>query len=421
MNSSNNTNTFFQKFIGLHKSQENLIVQPRMGFSKTNLMSLGLRRVKNLNIPVIGTITLDSFTRLRDFESARNALVNNQPLNGYPIVSYEDEQNRKMLNEVRSHDFPIQVRHGSPLPEEVFKSTINSGIDAIEGGPISYCLPYSRVPLNKSIEAWEKCCKIWVSMGNSHYHLESFGGCMMGQLCPPSVLIAISILEVIFFNYHGIESVSMSLAQGTNSDQDLAALKVVQNLAEKYLKKNIKWHVVFYTFMGQFPLTFEGSRKIIIESAKLAKLGGAGRLIVKTVKEAHQIPNIEDNLNALKWTHQAANCDELLERKINSEDFDEIYNEADCLIQSVLDINHNPGIAIEKAFSKGILDIPFCLHPNNTNEALAYIDAKGKVQWLKYGNMPLIKTQKGLRIQLTSQKLLEMLSFNQRKYDQTLN
>ena len=36
---------------------------------------------------------------------------------------------------------------------------------------------------------------------------------MLGQLCPPSQLVAISVLEALFFHRHGIRSVSVSAFQ----------------------------------------------------------------------------------------------------------------------------------------------------------------------------------------------------------------
>jgi methylaspartate mutase epsilon subunit len=411
-------NNFFQRFIKKHKEEGNLIVQPRMGYSEKDAMLLGLSKVKELGIPVIGTITIDSFTRLGDFESARRAIQNGDSLNGYPIVSYNNEENRSLINNIRTEDFPIQVRHGSPLAFEIFNATCNSGIDAIEGGPVSYCLPYSRVPLKESIKAWERCCDMWASKGEGAYHLESFGGCMMGQLCPPSMLIAISVLEAIFFNYYGIKSVSLSLAQGTNSGQDLAALKAIRNLGFKYLPEDMDWHVVFYTFMGKFPSTYKGAKAIIEESARLAKLGGANRLIVKTVNEAHQIPTINDNLQALKWTHKAANFENLKERKINWNQYFEICEEADSIIQAVLNLDNNPGKAIEKAFVKGLLDIPFCLHPSNNKQTLSSIDDAGNILWIKCGKVPIADVKKQIGKELTSYQLMEMLTYNQKKYDQ---
>ena len=418
-------NSFYQQFISRNIREDNLIVQPRMGFSQKELMSDGLMAVKSLNIPVIGTITIDSFTRARDFKSAKRAIEINKSLNGYPIVSYSKEENNALISKIRSADFPIQIRHGSPQPEEIFKSTIAANIDAIEGGPISYCLPYSRIPINKSISSWIKCCELFATAGNGEYHIESFGGCMMGQLCPPSLLIAITLLEALFFKFYGIKSVSVSLTQGTNSEQDLAALAVLNQLSDKYLGQELNWHIVYYTFMGKFPETFHGAKLLIEESALIAKQGGANRLIVKTANEAHQIPTIKDNLEALKWANTIANQSpsKREEWKMNITMKDQIYQEADALIEAVLNLSNKPGDAIEIAFKKGYLDIPFCLHQCNNKRTLSQIDSRGNIIWTNIGNMPIAVKPDTVQVKnnnLTSNGLIEMLSYNQFKYDYKL-
>ncbi len=417
-------NAFFQQFIDEAILSDKLIVQPRMGFSCKESMKNGLIATKNLNIPAIGTITIDSFTRVRDFEKASRAIKMSKPLNGYPIVSYSTEENKKLISKVRSIDFPVQVRHGSPTPEEIFRATIRCGIDAIEGGPISYCLPYSRVPIKESIDSWRTCCKIFAKANNGQNHIESFGGCMMGQLCPPSLLIAITILEAIFFEYYGIKSISLSLTQGYNSQQDLAALRVLKKLSAKHLGEKIKQHIVYYTFMGKFPKTINGAKSIISESAIIAKKGGARRLIVKTIKEAYQIPTLEDNLEALLLTNKIANQNQGSigqEIMINTLLEEQIYTEAKALIESVLNISKDPSIAIEIAFNKGYLDVPFCLHQSNRKLTLAHIDSSGCISWTRVGNLQISDVihynKSNVESNLNSKAFLRMLSYNELKYD----
>src|SRR6185295_8337676 len=228
-------------------------------------------------------------------------------LNGYPIVTHGARTNRALIAGLHGSDFPIQVRHGSPLPEEIFRALLETGIEATEGGPISYCLPYGRIPLRASIRAWRRCCRLLASLepAGTVPHLESFGGCMLGQLCPPAMLLAISVLEGIFFLRHGLRSVSLSYSQGTSSAQDVGALLALRRLAARFLP-GAAWHVVVYCFMGNFPRTRSGAHRILAESVRICLLAGAERLIVKTAVEALQIPSIEDNLEALEWAEEAA-------------------------------------------------------------------------------------------------------------------
>src|SRR5205823_12314317 len=79
-----------------------------------------------------------------------------------------------------------------------------------------------------SVRNWEGCCELFVRLRDVGVepHLETFGGCMMGQLCPPSQLVAISVLEALFFAQHGLRSISCSYRseEHTSELQSLAYL-----------------------------------------------------------------------------------------------------------------------------------------------------------------------------------------------------
>lgn len=416
-----NRTSYFHEFVGAVKNT--LIVQPRMGFSAFSTMREGLERVKNVNAATIGTITLDSFTRTGDFASARKAIDNGSILNGYPIVSHGKATNEKLLEGLIGTDFPIQVRHGCSRPEHIFKAIVETGIDATEGGPVSYCFPYGKVPLQDSIRSWQACCEIFAAVEDKKCHLESFGGCMMGQLCPPSMLIAITIAEALFFKRFGVKSYSVSLTQGSNIQQDIAALTALHLMGEKYLGPVENWHVVYYTFMGKFPETMNGARALMRDSAWVAKAGGAKRLIVKTAMEAHQIPTIEDNIEALEQAHQDFHDPAALEimKKKDSGVVQAIFEEADFLITLLLNLNPAIERAIEIAFKKGYWDVPFCLHPNNNNAAIAKLNKEGFILWADAGKIPfpkqILDNNFSRKKNLTSGDLIFMLSFNQYKYD----
>lgn len=412
---------YFHDFVNRCARQGQLVVQPRMGFSDAARMRQGLAAVAAAPVPGIGTITLDSFTRTGDFASARRAVAEGKALNGYPIVTYSDADNQALLAGLRGPDFPVQVRHGSSLPEEIFKATIRAGLDATEGGPISYCLPYGRVPLPRSIEAWARCTRLFADAGDA-YHIESFGGCMMGQLCPPSLLIAITLVEALFFRQHGLRRLSLSLAQGTHGQQDIAALRTLRQLGQELLGPDDSWHIVFYTFMGKFPETHHGARALMEESAQIARRGGAERLIVKTVKEALQIPLVEDNLNALEWSYQAAcRAEEYAVDEAQVQAATAVLlAEARFLIETLLNLSSDIGTAIQRAFAKGYWDVPFCLHPDNGGRCYARIQPGGHTGWATPGRIPFprqLVEAGGMQARLSSFDLFDMLSYNQRRFD----
>ena len=353
-----------------------LVVQPRMGMASPLEMRAGLLAVRGAGATTVGTLTVDSYTRVGDHRAALAAVHDGARLNGYPIVSHHPDTTRAVLDGLTG--FPVQVRHGSADPRAIFGALAAAGLDATEGGPVSYCLPYSRKPLRDSVEHWTEACE------NFSGHLETFGGCMMGQLCPPGLLVALSVLEAVFFRFHGVRSVSLSYAQQTNADQDAEAIHALRVLAARFLS-DVDWHVVVYAYMGVFPRTPAGARLLNDNAARLAVRAGAERLIVKTVAEAHRIPTVDENVDALESAAEAAALAAPDESFVDSG----VLAEATALVEAVLELPGDPGEALLAAFRRGLLDVPYCLHPDNAGRSRSHIDDTGRLRWSSVGAMPI--------------------------------
>ncbi|MGW2562129.1 methylaspartate mutase [Streptomyces sp. NPDC001514] len=404
----------FSRFVQQSHAGGRLVVQPRMGFADLATMREGLLGVRNANATAIGTITLDSYTRVNDHDSARAALRTGAELNGFPLVAHGPDITRELLDSVSGPDFPVQVRHGSALPYPLFEAMVAAGVDATEGGPISYCLPYSRAPISEAVKAWAECCEL-IAAQPEPMHLESFGGCMLGQLCPPSLLVALSVLEALFFREHGLSDISLSYAQQTHPGQDLEAVAALRRLAGERLPQ-ADWHVVLYTFMGVFPRTPVGSFRILEESVRLAVRSGSERLIVKTPAEAHRIPTIAENVDALEFAASIAHDEAGRVPDVGPTDSG-IYEEARLLVDSTLELAPTVGEALIRAFSRGHLDVPYCLHQDNANKSRAYVDPRGMLRWAEPGRMPLSVDRGASRRPVSAQGLLTMLGFNERRFD----
>lgn len=412
----------FGKYIEKVHQSGGLVVQPRMGFSRLDKMQEGLLAVRDAHANTVGTITLDSYTRVGDLAGAAKALRSGHDLNGFPIVSYGHIKTREMLNGLQSPNFPIQVRHGSAKPEHIFSAILDCEIDATEGGPVSYCLPYGRTPLREAIGSWRRCADLAArSYVNGHgLHIETFGGCMLGQLCPPSMLIAISLLEGMFFSQRGVKSISLSYAQQTCFIQDIAAVKVLRRLSEKWLK-DVDWHVVLYTYMGVFPRSSKGAQNLLCSSVDIARMGGAERLIVKTVAEAHRIPTVVENISAIElaeqhWQKNSAYT--MIDSESYQVHFDLILKEASLLVEAVLEQHEDIGEALRRAFAIGYLDIPYCLHRDNAGLARAYVDIDQSLQWLRTGNLPIASRGNSNKLPpMNPNDFLQMLSTVEKRFD----
>ncbi|WP_079251881.1 methylaspartate mutase [Streptomyces sp. MP131-18] len=405
----------FSRFVRRSHEQGRLVVQPRMGFADTAAMRRGLEAVRAVHGASVGTVTVDSYTRVNDHDSARRALERGDDLNGYPVVAHGMEETGRLLRGVAGEDFPVQFRHGSALPRDLFSALARVGADATEGGPVSYCLPYSRVPLPQATAAWAECCRVLADQEGT-VHLESFGGCMLGQLCPPSLLIALSILEGMFFREHGLRSISVSYAQQTSPEQDLEALAALRRLAAELLG-DVDWHVVLYTYMGVFPRTPLGAYRMLEDSVRLAVRSGTERLIVKTAVEAYRIPTIEENVDALEFAAAVA-VDERSQAPAGQPvPRTGIYEEALALITSTLSFGDDVGSALVGAFARGHLDVPYCLHQDNANRSRAAIDPAGTLRWSDPGAMPVTASGGYGRGPVTARSLLDMLGYNERRFD----
>ena len=414
----------FAAFVRRAAGDGRLVVQPRMGFGGTDRMRAGLAAVREARAHTVGTVTLDSYTRSGDHRSARETLRAGAELNGFPLVVHGPAAYRTMLDGIGGDAFPVQVRHGSALPYRLFEAMVDAGVDATEGGPVSYCLPYGRVPLAQAVRDWARCCELLAERGGAT-HLESFGGCMLGQLCPPSLLVALSLLEGLFFRQHGLRSVSLSYAQQTHPGQDLEALAALRGLAAVHLA-GLDWHLVLYTFMGSFPRSAVGSYRLLEDSVRLAVRSGTERLIVKTPAESRRIPTVEENVDALEFAATVAEDERLRRAGPYEPTRTGLREEAERLVEATLALSPDVGTALVRAFARGLLDVPFCLHPDNADRARPVIDHRGLLRWSRAGAMPVTvaadtgtsgTSGTGPRGAVGPQHLLDMLGYNQRRFD----
>ncbi|WP_327371823.1 methylaspartate mutase [Streptomyces sp. NBC_01217] len=409
----------FGDFVEREHRAGRLVVQPRMGFAAPEAMRAGLLATRNAAATTVGTITLDSYTRTGDRAAADRALRDGADLNGYPLVNHSPATTRAVLDGIRDRDFPVQVRHGSAAPQHIFRALAKTGIAATEGGPVSYCLPYGRTPLEQSVRNWQEGCELALGLRQFGLepHLETFGGCMLGQLCPPGMLVAMSVLEALFFHHHGIRSLSVSYAQQTNFDQDREAVLALRRLCAELLP-DTRPHVVVYAYMGVYPATPEGAFALLGEAAGLAVATGAQRLIVKTEAEASRIPTVAENVAALEHAATVAGAPSAAPPPDPGGD-SQTYAEAAALVEAVRNLHPDLGEALLVAFRRGYLDIPYCLHPDNSGRTRSAIDAAGRLRWTALGALPLAGLVETGPEQpaLTSSGLLTALAHMRTRFD----
>jgi methylaspartate mutase epsilon subunit len=174
----------------------------------------------------------------------------------------------------------------------------------------------------------------------------------------------------------------------------------------------VDYHVVLFTYMGVYPRSRQGALGLLADAARLAIRGGAARMIVKTSAEAYRIPTIEENVEALELAGDAAAMTS--PTALFGAD-SEIHNEARTLIDTVLNLGPDLGAGLTKAFAKGYLDVPYCLHTDNRNAARSYLDDAGWLRWANTGTMPI--SGRSGRDRVTSGDLLNALYYVSQRYD----
>ena len=412
----------FGEFVRTAGGHGRLVVQPRMGFGDPEKMREGLAATKAAEATTVGTLTLDSYTRVGDLEAVESALRRGIDLNGYPVVTHPPATTAAVLDGLRDDTFPVQIRHGSATPIDIFWAMMRLRLNATEGGPVSYCLPYGRTPLADAVRNWAGCCELFARLREVGIepHLETFGGCMMGQLCPPSQLVAISLLEAMFFAQHGIRSLSLSYAQQTDMRQDQEAVAALRRLCAELLPTR-NWHIVIYAYMGVYPEPSRGAYGLLARAAELAVTSGAERLIVKTAAEARRIPTVYETFLALEYAAPSAR----VAARQETPDADGIPDdpqtplEESVLVEAVLGIDADPGRALLPPFLRRYLDVPYCVHPDNAGRTRSRIDSDGRLRWTDIGNLPLAKiAELGQSRRITSADLMNDLYHVRRTFDE---
>ncbi len=367
-------------------------IQPRCGVGDHLQMKALLVRLEEQAAPDILTLTIDSHTRLRRFEQAMRSLnLHPGDLNGYPLVTHGWQRGRELNEAVTA---PLEIRHGSPDARILFDVAIAAGITSFEGGGISYNLPYAKAhPLGESLRAWQavdRRCGALAEMGVV-IDRELFGT-LTAVLMPPSISLAISVLEAVLAARAGVRCISVAYPQGGHLVQDIAALRAIPVLAERYLPGHVAVHAVFHEFMGVFPRLREHAEDLIFYGALAARLGGASKVVTKTYQEAFGIPDVQANADGLRLADRAnsplfdfISVDDARVR----DERDWILSEVDDLVGPVLGRAGDTVPAIVDAFAAGTLDIPFSASRQAKSAVVPKRDQEGAIRYLSAGSLPL--------------------------------
>lgn len=346
--------------------------------------------------------TCDSYTRNLRFSDVEKGIEESikkgySVLNGYPGVNLGVAGNRSVVESVR---LPVTCKHGSVDGRLLAEVTFAGGMTDFNGGGICFNVVYCKdVPLDVSLKNWQYVDRLigyYAERGVIINREES--GALTGTLVPPCISLSIGIIEALLAAEQGVVSMDISYGQGGNLLQDIAAIRCLNVLGDKWLKKMGYNDMVltskFDQWMGAFPYDETSAYGVLVLGAATAALGGAQQTIVKSPQEAMGVPTKEANAGGIRATKQAIGM--MTNQKLGievpgiEEEMDLITQEVNAIINTVYDMGEGDlAIGVVRAFESGVLDVPFAPSVRNIGLAMPVRDDRGALRFLDFGNLPI--------------------------------
>jgi len=379
------------------KTAGKMLVQPRGGFPTYEQVFSLYEEFVSAGVDVL-PLTIDSNTRLNDYATAKKMLALSEEndedmLNGYPLINHGYRTTRRMITHFNT---PVSLRHGTPDARLLVEVALASGIFEIEGGPITYLLPYSKnFPLDKAFLYWkyvERVCALYSEL-NEPINRESFGP-LSATLQPPVIVIVIQLLEMLLSLEEGVRSFSVSFSQTGSMIQDVVTANVLRRLARRYADRfgygDARIHLVYHQWMGAFPYNKEFSDALITASTVIAAMVGADKIITKTRNEAFGIPTPEANARAVASVQYTLG----MLRGIPAVSDEEEEAHLERMVTEIMEAVLNDGAdtlwrQTFNAIRRGWIDIPFSPHVINANEVITIRDPGENIRILERGHLPI--------------------------------
>jgi len=406
----------------LWRNQEHFsgpLLQPRTGVADIN-EQIELLHFLEMSGSDISSVQLDSASRSKFYEKAskgRDESISRKRsvLNGFPVPVYGADELKRLINSLKT---PFQLRGGGPDHRFTYEIAINAGSTGVEGGFLCYLLPYDRLcsPL-ESLSNWQyidRLCALQEEKFGTVINREYFG-VLTASLLEPSLAIVINIIQSILSLQQGCRSITVGYAEQGNRCQDIAAVQVMREMVEYYLRKfrynSFRLTTVFHQYMAAFPSSYEKASQLIQNSAVTAMLAGATKIMVKTPVESIEIPDRNQNAVALNLCRMALL--NAVDVKVNDErlklEKDILRKEVKQIMEAIIDLgNYSVAIGAIKAVECGLIDIPWSPNIYNKGDVMGIRDKNGAIRFINTGNLPFSNEVKDFHLQkVTERKDLE--------------
>ncbi len=395
----------FSKKLVAAKNARKTLVQPRAGVPVIEEHIKLMQYLEKEGEADLLPTTIDSYTRQNRYEEAENGVkesirLGRAMLNGFPAVNHGVAGCRRIIESV---NVPVQVRHGTPDARLLTEITYAGGFTSYEGGGISYNLPYCKnIPMERTIRDWQyvdRLTGLYEEMGVS-INREPYGP-LTGTLVPPCISHAAAIIEALLAAEQGVKNITVGYGQCGNLVQDIAAIRVLEQLTDEYLEKygytDVTVTTVLHQWMGGFPADEAKAFGVIATGSLIAALSGATKVIVKSPHEAVGIPTMEANAQGLRCTKQVVNmmADQTFHDEHLAQEMEIIRQETRCIVDKCFELGGGDiAIGVCRGVEAGALDVPFAPCRANAGLMLPCRDNDGAVRILNTGHLPFTQELK---------------------------
>ncbi|MFB6167410.1 MAG: methylaspartate mutase subunit E [Haloferacaceae archaeon] len=383
-----------KQFARVLETADRPLLQPRAGVPTVDGQVELLDHLHGEGTADLLPVTIDSYTRDNEYEKAQAGLeearqTGEDTLNGFPAVNHGIDACRELIEAV---DAPIEVRHGTPDARLLAAVTLAAGFQSFEGGPISYNIPYTgNRDLEETIEHWQYVDRLAGAYTERGVPInrEPFGP-LTGTLVPPSVAIAVMLIEGLLATTQGVRSVTLGYGQVGNVVQDVAAVQALERLGEEYLPDETTVTTVFHQWMGGFPPDEARAYGVIGTGAATAGLAEPDKVITKSPQEFQGVPTAESNAAGLRATRQQMEM--VLEQSLPitgvEEERDLIERTTRSLVDAVFDLGDGDvAEGTVRAFETGALDVPFAPSDSAAGDVLPARDDRGRIRILEFADL----------------------------------
>ncbi|MFH1019876.1 MAG: methylaspartate mutase subunit E [Pseudomonadota bacterium] len=396
-------NKNYAKVVRKAKQEGRTLVQPRGGVAIIEEHIRLLRCLQDDGGADLLPTTTDTYTRNMKFHEAQRGIdesikAGRSMLNGLPVVNYGPGKVRRVVDAV---DRPIMALSGTPYPRLTSEITIAAGFSGYLGAGISYPCSYIKTMTFeegiKNYQYLDRLCSYYAEQGVVIHREQP--GFLTGTLIPPGIGVAVGVLETLLAAGQGVRHYSVGLTQNLDIAQDVAALRVYEDVCQHYLKKtginDMFISVATHQWMQAFPTNESEAFSVIVMGAIIAVLGGATQVITKTSHEAIGIPTMEANAAGVRATRKAIAMMRKFRLPLDKEirmEMEMIRCEAIAIVDKALELGDGDvAVGVVRAFEAGTIDIPWAPNIHTQGAVIPVRDGKGAVRYLRTGHLPFGK------------------------------